>query len=41
MRQLLFFAAVLLVVGVFAARYADRAVETNAASQASVGAAGL
>lgn len=36
MRQLLFFAAVLLVVGVFAARYADRAVETNAASQASV-----
>jgi aspartyl protease family protein len=36
MRQLLFFAAVLLVVGGFAARYAERAVETHAASQASV-----
>jgi aspartyl protease family protein len=36
MRQLLFFAALVLVVGGFGARYADRAVETNAVAQASV-----
>jgi len=36
MRQLLFFAAVLLVAGGFAARYAERAVEAHPDSQASV-----
>jgi aspartyl protease family protein len=35
MRQLLFFAAVLLVAGGFAARYAERAVVARADSQAS------
>jgi aspartyl protease family protein len=36
MRQLLFFGAVLLVVGGFAARYADRAVDAQRDSQAAV-----
>jgi aspartyl protease family protein len=36
MRQLLFFAAVLLLAGGFAARYAERAVEAQPDSQASV-----
>ena len=36
MRSLLIFAAALLVVGGYAARYADRAVETHTASQAAV-----
>jgi aspartyl protease family protein len=36
MRQLLFFAAVLLLAGGFAARYAERAVEAHPDSQASV-----
>jgi aspartyl protease family protein len=36
MRQLLFFAAVLLVAGGFAARYAERAVVARSDSQASV-----
>jgi len=36
MRQLLFFAAVLLVAGGFAARYAERAVEAHPDSQAAV-----
>jgi aspartyl protease family protein len=36
MRQILFFAAVLLVAGGFAARYAERAVDAHPDSQASV-----
>ena len=36
MRQLLFFAAVLIVVGGYAAGYADRTVETHPDAQASV-----
>ena len=36
MRQLLFFGAVLLVVGGFAARYADRVVDAQRDSQAAV-----
>jgi aspartyl protease family protein len=36
MRQILFFAAVLLVAGGFAARYAERTVEASPDSQASV-----
>jgi aspartyl protease family protein len=36
MRQLLFFAAIMLVAGGYVARYADRAVETHTDAQASV-----